>query len=98
MEEATDMVVAKPFNTVNRRFAVGDPVSEAEVVDRDFGDLKRRKFIVGKDTKAADKAADRADQAAEPIIAGSPGPVPQPELPPADEEPGPGNRPRRRRA
>jgi hypothetical protein len=40
-------VIAKAFNSAQRRFRVGDPVSETDdLAPHLFADLKARKFIV----------------------------------------------------
>lgn len=45
-------VVAKPFNTVNRRFREGDPVLATEDLSpHSFDDLKARRWIVSEGTK-----------------------------------------------
>jgi hypothetical protein len=42
-----DHVVAKAFHSTQRRFRVGDPVSESDdLAPLTFEDLKARKFIV----------------------------------------------------
>lgn len=38
-------VVAKPFNTVNRRFKVGDAVDPSDVEPLDFAGLKKGGFV-----------------------------------------------------
>jgi hypothetical protein len=57
-------IVAKPFNTVNRRFAVGDPISPEDLGDEvRYGELRQKRFFVGEETKAAAKAVEKAAQA-----------------------------------
>ncbi|MBN9022169.1 MAG: hypothetical protein J0H08_08770 [Rhizobiales bacterium] len=96
-----EFVAAKPFNLVNRHIAKGEVITRAEVEggERDFAALRGRGFIVGYDTKAADKAARQAAEAGTLIIADSPSPTPPP---PADAsraagDPGPTLEPRLKR-
>jgi hypothetical protein len=45
-----DHVVSKEFKTVDRKFAIGDPVSESDIHPEgllSFEDWKKRGFIVG---------------------------------------------------
>lgn len=59
-------VVAKPFNTVNRRLRVGAPVEETDDLSpHTFDDLKKRHWIVSGATKAAAKAMKEGDKIAE---------------------------------
>jgi hypothetical protein len=54
--------VLKPFPHPTRRFAVGDTVTEADLAGCviDLADLKKRRFIAGADTKAAEVAAEKS--------------------------------------
>lgn len=65
--------VLKPFPHPMRRFAIGDTVTEEEIVGSvlELADLKRRKFVVGAETKAAEAAVENAEEADAP-----PSPVP----------------------
>lgn len=58
--------VLKPFPHPTRRFAVGDIVTEADIAGCviDLADLKKRRFIAGAETKAAEVAVEKA---AEPV-------------------------------
>lgn len=56
--------VLKPFNTVNRRFAAGATVTEADVPD--FADKQARGFISGGSPAAVDAVSAEPDVAAEP--------------------------------
>lgn len=60
--------VLKPFPHPTRRVAVGDTVTEADLAGSviDLADLKKRKFIAGAETKAAEVAVEKAEAAAEP--------------------------------
>lgn len=64
--------VLKPFPHPTRRIAVGDTVTEADLADCviDLADLKKRKFIAGAETKAAEAAVEKAESA--PAAATSP--------------------------
>lgn len=80
MAEAEKFVAAKAFNTVNRRIAEGEIVTreDIEAGERDFDALRKRRFIVGYDTQAANKAAVDASKAGDLIVAASPAPAPAP--------------------
>lgn len=71
--DAEKFVVAKAYNLVNRRLQVGEVVTEAEVTPLDtqmvFADRRKHGFLVGDETKAADKAAVKAEEADEPLVA-----------------------------
>lgn len=59
-------VVAKPFNTVNRRLRVGAPVEETDDLSpHTFDNLKKGHWIVSDATKAAAKAIKEGDKIAE---------------------------------
>lgn len=62
--------VLKPFPHPTRRFAVGDTVTEADIAGCviDLADLKKRRFIAGAETKAAEIAVEKAEAAAEPAV------------------------------
>lgn len=83
MDEANRFVAATPINTANRRIAQGEYVTreDIEAGDRDFDVLRAARRIVGADTKAADKAAVKAKDADELVLADRPDPVPPPDLP-----------------
>lgn len=63
--------VLKPFPHINRRFTVGDVVTEVDLIGSTLAidDLKRGKYIANSDTKTAEKAATKADlpDAVEPL-------------------------------
>jgi hypothetical protein len=53
-------VVAKPFNTVNRRFAVGAQVGEADdLAPHSFAELKENGFIAARAALAGAAAGER---------------------------------------
>lgn len=81
MDEAERFVAAKPFNTANRRIAEGEIITRADVEagDRDFDVLRQRGFVAGYDTKRADRAAAKAKEAGDLILADRPAPTPAPE-------------------
>lgn len=97
--EATH-VVAKPFHTASRRFAVGAPIGEADVPadnPMSWSDLKSRRFVVGADTQAAERAEARAETEGRdldppPVVDGAPETVAESVRAAADE-----TAPRRRR-
>lgn len=92
MDTEEKFVAAKGgFNTANRRFAEGQILTRAEVEagDRDFDVLRHAGFIVGYDTKAADKAAQHAKEADGLILPDSPEPTPPPRIDPPATEPEP---------
>lgn len=60
-----DYVVAKPFNSSQRRFPVGAPVLETDDLSpHAFDDLKRRKWIVSNETKTGAAAMRAGSQQA----------------------------------
>lgn len=103
MDDDKSQVALKPFNTANRRFAVGQFVSDDEIVagDRDPDLLRAARFIGKAESKAAEKAATAAKEADGLILSDSPDPIPQPDedapapvsaLPPAPEIKSPSRR------
>lgn len=66
--------VLKPFPHPTRRFVVGDAVTETDLTAStiDLADLKKRKFIAGAETKAAEAAVEKADTPVEQAAPPSP--------------------------
>ena len=61
------LTVLKPFPHPIRRFAVGDEITEADLVGCaiPLADLKRGRFVAGSDTKLAERATEKAEPATE---------------------------------
>ena len=76
-------VVAKPFNTKTRRLAVGTTVTLSDLADdvMPIEDRRSRRFIVGEDTRTAERAVEKAEKAEAPILA-----VAEPDQPALVEE------------
>lgn len=64
-DSAETHVVAKLFPHPTRRFKIGDPISASDVADvvaLDWADMKKRKFVVAAETKAAERVIEHADE------------------------------------